>query len=111
VYTIITHHAEGYTGGSSRSRTALKSFEIIDLIESNSYVRFGESQKTHFDLIWDHYKEIAVVLLTVSPQSPGKTVVTSIWGYNFHFPVSPPSADQIALAREKSKKFRSRIAP
>lgn len=109
MYVHITEHASFYTGLYMDGRTSLRSSEIVGLIKSDSFVRFGENRGTSFDLIWDHHREKPVILLTADGRLNGETVVISIWESNYILPVDPPTKEQIASARIKSEEFWSRM--
>lgn len=109
MYVHITEHASFYTGLYEDSRTSLVSSEIVSLIKSGSFVRFGESRGTRFDLIWDHYREAPIILLTRNEKHASKIVVVSVWKSDYVLPVDPPSKEQIDSARIKSEEFWSRM--
>jgi hypothetical protein len=111
MYVHITEHASSYTRLSFQSRTLLRSAEIVGLIESGSFVRFGENEDARFDLIWDHYKKVPIILLTADGRAAGETVVITVWESNFKLPVNPPNEEQILSARIKSEEFWSRFGP
>jgi hypothetical protein len=111
MYIHITEHASWQIGMFSGSRTLLSPNELRALLEGGAYVRFATDRGTRFDLIWDHHKETAVILLTATGRNPGETVIISVWPITFTLTVKPPSEEQIDSARIKSEEYWSRIAP
>lgn len=116
MYIHITEHALAYIGQPPKGRTLLKVWEIVTLIESDSYVRLAETQTTQFDLVWDHYRKTAVILLTRTDVRNKRVLVISIWEKYYKVQLSyltkmssfSPSLEQIALAEAKSRDLWSR---
>jgi hypothetical protein len=106
----ITEHASWQIGMFSGSRTSLSPKELRALIKAGAYVRFATERDTRFDLIWDHHKETAVILLTTTGRNPNETAIISIWPITFVLTVKPPSEEQIDSARTKSEEYWSRMS-
>lgn len=106
----LTGHALLYIGDATDpgSRTSLKAGDITHLLEFNAFLRLGSRDGTNYDLVWDHHREEAIVLLTTPDLVMKNTVVISVWPIHFGMPVATPSAEKINEARRRSERLWSR---